>query len=139
MMKIRFLAAAVFALASATALASSEDAETAYDAGRYAEALALLEERGLEGDVEAQGMAGMMHLMGGRLYGDQVASDPERAARWLRAAALNGSVQAQFMLAQLYRLGLGVPHNPEHAAALFAQLEVPYADTKIAQAPASKQ
>jgi uncharacterized protein len=138
-MNRRFLAAAVLALASATALASTDNAENAYNTGRYAEALALLEECGLEGDVDAQGMAGMMHLLGSQLYGDQVATDPQRAARWLRAAALNGSIQAQFILAQLYEMGLGVPQNPDRAAQLMAQLDDISADITGAQDLTLKQ
>ena len=114
----RLIAAAILAVA-ATATAADEF-ESAYDAGRYAEALALLETRGLEGDIEAQGMAGMMHLMGSRLYGTEVATDAERAARWLRTAALNGSVQAQYILAQLYEQGIGVPQDSDRAAAWLA-------------------
>ena len=139
MISARFLAAVAFTLSTAAAHATHEDAETAYDAGRYAEALALYEERGLEGDIEAQGMAGMMHLMGSSVYGSQVTSDPERAARWLRAAALNGSIQAQFILAQLYAQGLGVPKNPERAAALLAQATLFSTVRPLAQASASQQ
>lgn len=139
MMKSRFLAAAVIALASATASASTDEAEIAYHEGRYANALALLEERGLEGDADAQRMVGMMHLMGSRLYGEQVTADPERAARWLRAAALNGDVQAQFVLSQLYQVGLGVPQKPERAAALLAQLDIPSADSMLARGSVPKQ
>ena len=139
MISARFLAAVAFSLSTAAAHAIHEDAESAYDAGRYAEAVALYEERGLEGDVEAQGMAGMMHLMGSSVYGSQVTSDPERAARWLRAAALNGSIQAQFLLAQLYAQGLGAPKNPERAAALLAQATLFSTASSFAQARVSPQ
>ena len=139
MISARFLAAVAFSLSTAAAHAIHEDAESAYDAGRYAEAVALYEERGLEGDVEAQGMAGMMHLMGSSVYGGQVTSDPARAARWLRAAALNGSIQAQFILAQLYAQGLGVPKNPERAAALLAQAILLSTASPLAQASVSQQ
>ena len=110
----RLIAAAILAVAATAAVA--DEFESAYDAGRYAEALTLLEARGLEGDIEAQGMAGMMHLMGSRLYGAEVPTDAERAARWLRTAALNGSVQAQYILAQLYEQGIGVPQDSARAA-----------------------
>jgi len=117
----RFVVATVFATC-ACAAASGDEIQIAYDAGRYAEALAMLESRGLEGDVEAQGMAGMMHLMGRRLYGDAVVTDPERAARWLRTAALNDSAQAMFILAQLYQQGIGVPVDSDRANRWLAQL-----------------
>jgi uncharacterized protein len=135
----RFLAAAVFTLASAIGTASADDAENAYHEGRYTDALALLEERGLEGDAESQSMVGMMYLMGSRLYGDQVTTDPERAARWLRAAALNGNVQAQYVLAQLYQTGHGVPLKPERAAALLAQLEISSVDSTISRGSVPQQ
>jgi len=111
----RLIAAAILAVAATAAVA--DEFESAYDAGRYAEALALLEARGLEGDIESQGMAGMMHLLGSRLYGTEVPTDAERAARWLRTAALNSSVQAQYILAQLYEQGIGVPQDSARAAA----------------------
>ncbi|HTN49184.1 MAG TPA: hypothetical protein VMK32_07120 [Burkholderiaceae bacterium] len=129
----RFLAATLIALSAATA-ASGGEIEAAYDAGHYAEALSLLETRGLEGDIEAQGMAGMMHLMGSSLYGSEVTTDPERAARWLRASAMNGSIQAQFILAQLYMQGLGVPQDSNRAAWWLAQATTPFIEFSIAQA-----
>jgi TPR repeat protein len=94
----------------------------------------MLERRGLEGDVESQGMAGMMHLMGSRLYGDQVPTDPERAARWLRAAALNDSVEAMFILAQLYQQGIGVPLDSDRADRWLTQLAANSFVFTIAQA-----
>ena len=121
---------------SCAAVASGDEIELAYESGQYAEVLGKLENRGLEGDIEAQGMAGMMHLMGSRLYGEQVATDPERAARWLRAAAVNGSVQAQFVLAQLYAEGIGVPQDSERAARwlTLVQLAAPLNQFTISQA-----
>jgi TPR repeat protein len=118
-MKKSFLAA--FWVATSAASASAADAESAYESGRFAEALALFEERGLEGDVQAQELVGMMHLVGPALYGEEIAADPACAARWLRAAALNGSATSQFVLAHMYKSGVGVPVNSARAEALLAE------------------
>lgn len=128
----RLLVATAFATMAAAA--SCDEIENAYDAGRYAEALAMLESRGLEGDAEAQGMAGMMHLVGSRVYGDAVVTDPDRAARWLRAAALNDSPQAMFILAQLYQQGIGVPLDSDRANRWLTQVAANSFDFTIAQA-----
>jgi len=114
------LMAAVF-VATSAASASAADAEVAYESGRFSEALALFEERGLEGDVQAQELVGMMYLLGPALFSNDVAADLARAANWLRAAALNGSAKAQFVLAQMYRTGVGVPADAARAAALLAE------------------
>lgn len=118
-MKMKFLAA-VWSVTSA-ATASATDAEAAYESGRFAEALALFEERGLEGDVRAQELVAMMHLFGPALYGNEIAADPACAARWFRAAALNGSTASQFVLAHMYKSGVGVPVNGARAEALLAE------------------
>jgi TPR repeat protein len=114
------LLAAVW-VATSAASASATDAESAYESGRFAEALALFEERGLEGDIQAQELVGMMHLVGPALYGQEIAADPACAARWFRAAALNGSTTSQFVLAHMYKGGVGVPVNTARAEALLAE------------------
>lgn len=118
-LKMSLMAAAFVATSAASA--SATDAESAYESGRYAEALALFEERGLEGDVRAQEVVGMMYLFGPALFGNDVTADPARAANWLRAAALNGSASGQFVLAQMYRNGVGVPASAARAAALMGE------------------
>jgi len=118
-LKMSLLAAVLVATGAATA--SAADAELAYESGHFAEALALFEERGLEGDVPAQELVGMMYLFGPVLFGNDVAADPARAANWFRAAALNGSAKGQFVLAQMYRTGVGVPADAARAAALLAE------------------
>ena len=116
----KILLAAVW-VATSAASASAAEAESTYESGRFAEALALFEERGLEGDVQAQELVGMMHLVGPALYGEEVAADPACAARWFRAAALNGSATSQFVLAHMYKSGVGVPVNSARAEALLAE------------------
>ena len=130
-LKMSLMAAAFVATSAASA--SAADAELAYESGRFAEALALFEERGLEGDVQAQELVGMMYLFGPALFGNDVAADPARAANWLRAAALNGSAKGQFVLAQMYRTGVGVPANAARAAALLGDAtgKIASADTII--------
>ena len=118
-MKLNFLAAVMVAASAASA--SGADAESAYESGRFAEALALFEERGLEGDVQAQELVGMMYLVGPALYGQEIAADPVCAARWFRAAALNGSTTSQFVLAHMYKSGVGVPVSAARAEALLAE------------------
>lgn len=108
-------------VATGAAAASAADAELAYESGHFAEALALFEERGLEGDVPAQELVGMMYLFGPVFFGNDVAADPARAANWFQAAALNGSAKGQFVLAQMYRTGVGVPADAARAAALLAE------------------
>jgi TPR repeat protein len=118
-MKMKFLAAVWVVTSAATA--SGADAEAAYESGRFAVALALFEERGLEGDVRAQELVAMMHLFGPALYGKEIAADPACAARWFRAAALNGSTTSQFVLAHMYESGVGVPVNAARAEALLVE------------------
>ena len=118
-MKMTFLAAVWVATSAASA--STADAESAYESGRFAEALSLFEERGLEGDVQAQELVGMMYLVGPALYGQEVAADPVCAARWFRSAALNGSTTSQFVLAHMYKSGVGVPVSTARAEALLAE------------------
>ncbi len=118
-MKMILLAAAFAATNAGSALAA--DAESAYATGKFAEALALFEEHGLEGDVQAQELVGMMYLLGQTLYGSDVPADPERAARWLWAAAMNGSTKSRFVLAHMYRAGVGVPTDLVRSDTLLAE------------------
>jgi TPR repeat protein len=121
---VQALASAVIMTAATTAMAALADAEAAYHAGRYADALALLEQSALAGDVEAQEAAGMMHLLGSAVHGAQVATDPVRAAHWFNAAAGNGSTAAQFALSRMVALGIGEQPDFGRAAALAAPLDV---------------
>jgi TPR repeat protein len=123
-----FLMATAFVAASA-ASASEVDADLAYETGRYAEALAVLEERGLEGDVQAQELVGMMYLSGSVLLGSDIEADPVRAAKWLRAAAFNGSASSRFVLAMMYLTGVGVPGDAARAEALVASASATSAST----------
>jgi TPR repeat protein len=119
-LKMSLMAAAFVATNSASV--SAADANLAHPTGPFSEALALFEERGLEGDVQAQELVGMMYLFGPALFGNDVTADPARAANWFRAAALNGSAKGQFVLAQMYRTGVGVPANAARAEALLAEV-----------------
>ena len=120
-MSMKMTCLAAIWVATSAASASAADAESAYESGRFAEALAQFEERGLEGDVQSQELVGMMYLVGPALCGEQVAADPACAARWFRAAELNGSTTSQFVLAHMYKSGVGVPVNAARAEALLAE------------------
>lgn len=81
-----------------------------YDAGRYAEALAEFTKAAHAGHRRAQEVAGMMNLLGPRLYGDQVAEDRQAARRWLERAGAQGSDVAALMVRRI--------DSAPHAAAL---------------------
>ncbi|HEX4884459.1 MAG TPA: hypothetical protein VFX05_10005 [Casimicrobiaceae bacterium] len=62
-----------------------------YEAGRYAEALTSFTKAAHAGDVRSQEIAGLMNLLGARLYGEGVGEDRAAARRWLGRAARQGS------------------------------------------------
>lgn len=67
------------------------------------------------GNAEAQTRLGLMYH-----HGQGVREDDAEAFRWFRLGALSGLPEAQFQLANLYALGLGVPQEesePDRAAA----------------------
>jgi TPR repeat protein len=128
-MSMKMVLMAAMFVATSVASASETDADLAYETGRFNEALAVLEERGLEGDVQAQELVGMMYLSGAVLLGHDIKADPVRAAKWLRAAAVNGSANSQFVLAMMYLTGVGVPGDAARAEALVAAAVVRSAST----------
>lgn len=85
----RLLVATVFA--TCAAVASSDEIEVAYDAGRYADALAMLESRGLEGDGDALNDSAQAIFILAQLYqqGIGVPLDSDRANWWLTRLAAN--------------------------------------------------
>jgi hypothetical protein len=101
----RVAAACVLGAAAwaAQAQAVSAAADTAYDQGRYAQALALYVAASDAGDTRAAERAGEMLLLGPVLYGAQVPKqDFERALRHLVRAARDGRPAA---IAWLERIG----------------------------------
>jgi uncharacterized protein len=74
-----------------------QDAQAAYDRGKYAIALELWQPLAEQGDPDAQAGLGNLHLGG---YG--VARDEAAAMAWFRKAAEQGHANGQFSLAGLY-------------------------------------
>jgi len=73
--------------------------------------LAALAEQG-----DTRSMVGLAYM---RLNSDDSRYDPVKAAALLERAADAGSAEAQFELAQLYEIGLGVPQNTARALDLY--------------------
>lgn len=69
-----------------------------YEAGHYAEALALFEARAAAGDTVAAELAGQMLLLGPTVYGSAVARDTRRAVGYLEQAARDGRPVARYLL-----------------------------------------
>jgi uncharacterized protein len=101
--KIFLLAALGLPFAFALALAavahagSLEDAQAAFNRGRYATALELWQPLAEQGNADAQAGLGSLYLGG---YG--VARDEAAAMTWFRKAAEQGSPNGQFSLGSLY-------------------------------------
>jgi TPR repeat protein len=76
-----------------------------YERGYYRQALAAVSDAAEQGHVRAQEMAGLMHLAGPVLYGDQVARDEATGRAWLARAAHAGSEMAR----RIACAGSGVP------------------------------
>ena len=74
-----------------------QDAQAAYDRGKYAVALELWQPLAEQGDPDAQTGLGNLYLGG---YG--VARDEAAAMAWFRKAAERGHANGQFSLASLY-------------------------------------
>lgn len=79
----------------------SNEADTQFSEGRYAQALALYEAAAAAGDAEAGEIAGYMLYFGPALFGPQVPCDRQRARRWLAMAAGDGRLLAQMMVRRL--------------------------------------
>ena len=108
------LAALLFVMFTAPALADMKDAWAAYDRGDYDSAAKLFRVEAEKGDSEAQYMLGFMYaeaLLGPR--------DPADAAPWYQKAAEQGHPDAQDALGYLYDFGLGVPRDRAKAETLY--------------------
>jgi TPR repeat protein len=117
---IRLLSAAALTgaliLAGSVAAGPLQDAQTAFDAGDYARALALWRPQADMGNPEAQDRVGLSYLSG-----KGVAENDAEAARWFRMAALKGLADAEFNLAECYATGRGVAQDSTAASALYAK------------------
>ncbi|MBR3447790.1 MAG: sel1 repeat family protein [Oscillospiraceae bacterium] len=80
------------------------------DQERYDEALPIVKQLAVEGDVDAQGYLGWMHLKG-----CGVEKNDAFAVEWLRKAAEQGNSKAQFNLAYMYEEGRGVKKDGSQA------------------------
>ena len=88
--------------------------------GAFGQTLAekgALEKRGLEGDSSAQAQLAIVHLSGLGV----AKPDCMKAAKWSRLAAEQGHAVGLYVLACLYKDGMGVPKDSQKAASLYAQ------------------
>jgi TPR repeat protein len=110
------LACLVFCAGSVAADALS-DGIKAYEAGRYAQAIQLLNPLASQSNSQAQFRIGMMHY-----HGQGVPEDEKLAVFWLKKAAAQGNAEAMFELGNAYLLGQQaaklVP-DPDREAALW--------------------
>jgi len=83
---------------------SFDDGWQAYESGDYREAARIWRILAERGHGSAQVNLGFMHD-----YGTGMARDPERAARWYRAAAIGGSAVGQYNLSLLISEGRVAP------------------------------
>ena len=83
-----------------------ESARSAYERGRYAQALRILEPLVEAGNPEAQFQLAEMNMLG-----RGVPEDDAEAVRWFQRAAAQGHAGAQFQLGAMHARGEGVPIN----------------------------
>ena len=91
-----------------------DDAAAAYDAGRYQEAIGLMEPLAENGLIEAQLVLGQSYLLG-----KGVAVDEERAFYWYGLAADQYDPRGLYNLAVLTLQGKGTKADPAAAIDLF--------------------
>jgi TPR repeat protein len=100
--------------AGADALA---DGLQAYEAGRYSEAIKLLDPPANQSNSEAQFRVGIMHY-----HGKGVPESEKQGVYWLRKAAEQGHTEAMFELGNAYLLGhdaAKLVRDPDREAALW--------------------
>ncbi len=88
-------------------------AEAEYDAGHYANALALFERRAAHGDAVAAEMAGQMLYFGSAVYGTAVARDTQRAGGYLAQAARDGRPMARYLVDRINSSTPALPDTGE--------------------------
>ncbi len=114
----------VFALGATSGLAQAQPAppvicslqaaDEAYDAGRYADAVAMWRPCAEQGNADAQYILGVMYERG-----DGVPRDYVEAVRLYRLAAEQGHANAQTALGTMYFTGDGVPQDDVEAVRLY--------------------
>lgn len=92
------------------------DAQTAYDRGKYDDALRTYEKAAQAGSSIAMFQLGAMTEQG-----QGTAADLAAAAKWYQRAADAGSVAAMKRLANMYLDGQGVPKSADRAVQLYEQ------------------
>lgn len=95
----------------ASPVLADDAAQTAYDNGKYEEAMRLWDKQAKKGKARAQNKLGDMYRKG-----RGVDRNYERASQWYRLAARQGHTESQFNLGALYRAGKGVKKDPKQAA-----------------------
>lgn len=98
-------------LASPPLLADFDAAATAFAAGQYPQALAMLRPLAEQGDPRSQYSMGVLYENG---FG--VAKDLPQAAAWYLKAAEQGNSDAQYNLGAMYEHGIGIPVDYPQAA-----------------------
>lgn len=93
----KHLVASLFLLASLPALASMEEALSAFKQGNYGAAVKELNTLGDAGNISAQIMLGALYNKGGA-----VPRNDKMAATWFEKAATQGNAEAQYQLGNLY-------------------------------------
>lgn len=101
----------------ASSAASLEEAKTAVDAGKFAQAAAIYRELAAAGDAKAQYNLGLMYARG-----DGVAENPQEAVKWYRLSAEQGFAEAQYALGVIYfSRDAGVPMDYDEAIKWYRQ------------------
>ena len=110
---MRYLVGLVLVLAFALSVAAQDfqKGSEAYLRGDYTAALREWRPLAEQGHLDAQSGLGVMYL-----EGQGVASDPVKAAKWLKSSASEGNASAQSLLADMYLQGNGVSRNIAEAA-----------------------
>ena len=106
-----YLFATLFVLSVVTpGMASTSEAEKAYDSGDYFEALELWLPLAEAGDTTAQYNVATLYRLG-----RGVPADPVVSVDWYLRAALNGHVRSQVSLGRMYLEGAGVERDVPQA------------------------
>ncbi len=79
------------------------------------------EEASAKGHLPAQNLLALKYYYGGTVFGPEEGwrQDYNKAMEIWRSSAEQGEPTSQFMLAEMYKLGQGVPKNPQTAYAWF--------------------
>lgn len=110
------LAASLSGARAQDAGTAADDAQRAYAAGRYEEALRLWTPRAEAGDPQAETGLAMLYDLG-----QGVQRDAATAYRWYLRAADVGLADAEFNVAVMRDTGDGVPHDAAAAALWYAR------------------